>query len=70
MHTLSAEVSGWMSIQRGEFQDGGYISGKYGYEKHFEKWILNSSLSTLAIKIFEPDRDMLYNSIPIYYHLS
>ena len=28
VHTLSAEVSGWMSFQRGnEYQDGGYISG-------------------------------------------
>ena len=59
VHTLSAEVSGWMSIQRKNvFQDGGYISGKYSYEKHFEKWILNGSLSTLAIKIFEPDKDL------------
>jgi len=58
IHTLSAEISGWMSIQRKiVFQDGGYISGKYSYEKHFEKWILSGSLSLLAIKIFEPDRN-------------
>lgn len=58
-HTLSAEVSGWMSFQREDkFQDGGYISGKYSYEKHFEKWILNGNLSTLAIKIFEPGWDL------------
>lgn len=59
VHTLSAEVSGWMSFQREDkFQDGGYISGKYSYEKHFEKWILNGSFSTLAIEVFEPDRDL------------
>lgn len=58
VHTLRAEVSGWMSTQRGEFQDGGYISGKYNYAKHLEKWILNASLSTLAIKIFEPGKNL------------
>lgn len=58
VHSVSAEISGWMSNQRGQYQDGGYISGKYSYEKHFEKWIVNGNLTTLAIKIFEPEWDM------------
>lgn len=59
VHTLSAEISGWMSFQRAdEYQDGGYISVKYNYSKHFEKWILNASLTTLAITVFEPERDI------------
>lgn len=59
VHTLTAELSGWMSIQRGnQFQDGGYINGKYNYAKHFEKWILNANLSTLAVKIYEPTREI------------
>ena len=59
VHTLTAEISGWMSFQRADsYQDGGYISGKYTYAKHFEKWLLNGSLSTLAIEVFEPERDI------------
>ncbi|MCG6188190.1 hypothetical protein [Maribellus maritimus] len=59
VHTLSAEVSGWMSFQRGnEYQDGGYISGKYNCAKHYEKWTFNGSLSTLAIEIFESGRNI------------
>lgn len=59
VHTLTAEISGWMSFQRGdEYQDGGYINGKYNYAKHFEKWILNGNLSTIAITVFEPERDI------------
>lgn len=55
VHTLSAEISGWMSIQRGnEYQDGGYINGRYNYAKHLQKWILNGNLSTIAVNIFEP----------------
>ena len=59
VHTLSAEISGWMSFQREDkYQDGGYISAKYNYAKHFEKWILNGSLSTLAIKVLEHEKDL------------
>ncbi len=59
VHTLTAEISGWMSIQRGnEYQDGGYINAKYNYAKHFEKWILNTNLSTIAVEVFEPNRDI------------
>ena len=59
VHTFSAEISGWMSFQREDkYQDGGYISGKYSYAKHFEKWILNGSLSTLAIKVLEHEKNL------------
>lgn len=59
VHTLTAEISGWMSFQRGnEYQDGGYLNGKYNYARHFEKWILNGNLSTIAVTIFEPNRDI------------
>lgn len=59
VHTFTAEASGWMAITRkNTYQDGGYISGKYNYAKHFEKWIVSGNLSTLAIKIYEPDRDL------------
>ncbi|HPE77362.1 MAG TPA: hypothetical protein P5210_12215 [Draconibacterium sp.] len=59
VHTLTAEISGWMSIQReNEYQDGGYINGKYNYARHFEKWLLNSNLSTIAIVVLEEERDV------------
>jgi hypothetical protein len=59
VHTISAGISGWMSFQReDEYQDGGYINGKYNYAKHFEKWILNGNLSTIAIVVFEAERDV------------
>ncbi len=59
IHTLTAEISGWLSVQRGNnYQDGGYINGKYNFAKHFEKWILNTNLSTIAVKIFEPEREI------------
>lgn len=59
VHTITAEISGWMSFQReNEYQDGGYINGKYNYAKHFEKWLLNGNLSTIAIAVFEADRDV------------
>lgn len=59
VHTITAEISGWLSIQRGDkYQDGGYINGKYNYAKHFEKWVMNGTASTLAVAIFEPDRDV------------
>ncbi len=59
VHTITAEISGWMSFQReDEYQDGGYINGKYNYAKHFEKWIMNGNLSTIAIAVFEAKRDV------------
>lgn len=59
VHTFTAEISSWMSIQRGDiYQDGGYISGQYNYAQHFEKWILNANLSTIAVKVFEPERNL------------
>lgn len=59
VHTITAEISGWMSFQRQDvYQDGGYINGKYNYAKHFEKWILNGNLSTIAIAVFEAERDV------------
>ncbi len=57
VHTVTAEISGWLSFQRGdEYQDGGYINGKYNYARHFEKWVLNGNLSTLAVTVLEPER--------------
>ena len=57
VHTVTAEISGWLSFQRGdEYQDGGYINGKYNYARHFEKWVLNGNLSTLAVTLIEPER--------------
>ena len=57
VHTLTAEISGWLSFQRDTYQDGGYINAKYNYAKHFEKWVMNGTASTLAVAIFEPQRD-------------
>ncbi|WP_346857331.1 hypothetical protein [uncultured Draconibacterium sp.] len=59
VHTLTAEASGWLSFQRGdEYQDGAYINAKYNYAKHFETWILNMNLSTIAVEVYEPDNDI------------
>jgi hypothetical protein len=59
VHTLTAAASGWVSFQReNEYQDGGYINGKYNFAKHFEKWLLNSNLSTIGIVVFEAERDI------------
>lgn len=59
VHTFTAEVSGWMSFQRGnEYQDGGYINAKYNYAKHLEQWIFNMNLSTIAVNVFEPNTDI------------
>ncbi len=59
VHTITAEISGWLSFQRGDkYQDGGYISGKYNYARHYEKWVLNGNLSTLAVSVLEPARDV------------
>lgn len=59
VHTITAEVSAWMSIQRGDiYQDGGYVNAKYNYAKHFNKWILNGNLSTIAIGVIEPNRNI------------
>jgi len=59
VHTFTAEITGWMSIQRGDlFQDGGYINAQYNYAKHFENWILNGNLSTLALGITDPNGEI------------
>lgn len=59
VHTVTAEITGWMSIQRVDLlQDGGYIKGQYNYAKHFDKWILNGNVSTLALGIKEPTRNI------------
>lgn len=59
VHTVTAEVSAWMSIQRGDiFQDGGYVNAKYNFAKHFNNWVLNGNLSTIALGIMEPDRNI------------
>jgi len=58
VHTLTAEISPWMSIQRGNrFQDGGFINGQYNYTKHLEKWILSGNLKTIAVKVVEKEWD-------------
>ena len=59
VHTVTAEISGWLSFQRGDkYQDGGYVKGKYNYARHFEKWVMNGNLSTLAVTVLEPARDV------------
>lgn len=58
VHTFTAEVSPWMSLQRGDrYQDGGFINAQYNYTKHLNKWILSGNLKTIAVKVVEKEWD-------------
>ncbi len=59
VHTITPEISGWLSFQRGDnYQDGCYVKAKYNCAKHLEKWILNGSFSSLAVDVFEKEQEL------------
>ncbi|MDX1285324.1 MAG: hypothetical protein R3182_09935 [Draconibacterium sp.] len=58
VHTLMAEFSPWMSLQREYwYQDGFYLTTKYNYAKFINKWEFNTNISAIAVKVVEEDWD-------------
>ena len=58
VHTLMAELSPWMSLNREEwYQDGFYFTTKYSYKKYIKKWGFDTNFSAIAVKVVENDWD-------------
>ena len=58
VHTLMAEFSPWMSLNRKEwYQDGFYLTAKYNYTKYIKKWGFDTNFSAITVKVVEKDWD-------------